>query len=378
MFIAWLVIGIIILVVVVYMLIRLYIPFWSRQPVFHIYDLPYYFFSPRILSESLPRMDQKYVNMKNIIVQYGTEANKSKQQEMTMLLRNHYLRDKRLQYLPKTENIVPYLELNNVIILHYYYADTIIGTITIRPIECILDKKVVEVQYVDFLCVHKNHRKKGIAQQLIGTLYYYQRHNTPYKISLFKNEGKQRGIIPFAMYETYRVMLKKIPHIKLNPSYHFTKATKRCFHSLRGTILSMKSAFRYYISMPITNLLLLLTSNNIELYYLSYKDTILALYFVRHSQCYNEENKVVKEIYCSYKTQECSKAYFKNGFQLLLHTMQQQSSDCIIENVGHTIWLVDWLKVSGYIQKTEKYLVGYYLYNYLHKTVKTNELCVNL
>ena len=58
--------------------------------------------------------------------------------------------------------------------------------------------------------------------------------------------------------------------------------------------------------------------------------------------------------------------------------MQQQSSDCIIENVGHTIWLVDWLKVSGYIQKTEKYLVGYYLYNYLHKTVKTNELCVNL
>ncbi len=378
MLIVYFLLGIVILFIVVYLLIRLYIPFWSKQPVFHVYDVPYYFFSPMILSESIPKIDDKYVNMKNIIVKYGNEENKPIQDVMTTLLREHYLRDKTLNYLPENNNIVPYLELNDVIILYYYYADTIIGTITLRPIDCILDGNTLYLQYVDFLCVDKGHRKKGIAQQLIGTLYYYQRHNSYYKVSLFKNEGKQRAIIPFAMYETYRIKLKKISNLKLHPEYTFTKVTDKNFYKLYEVFTQIKSDFRYYISVNLTNLLLLITTDNIEMYYLSHKDTILALYYVRNSQCYNEDNKIVKEIYCSYKTAECSKEYFQNGFQILLHKLQADSNECIIENVGHTIELVDWLKSSGYILKSNMYLVGFYLYNYLHSTVDSKELFINI
>jgi GNAT superfamily N-acetyltransferase len=316
--------------------------------------------------------------MKNIVVKYGNEEKKSMQDRLTMLLKDNYLRDKRLNYLPESNNIIPYLELNDVIILYYYYADTIIGTITLRPVECILGGNTVYLQYVDYLCVHKEHRKKGIAQQLIGTLYYYQRHNSYYKVSLFKNEGKQRAIIPFAKYETYRIKLAVIPNLKLHPEYTFTKVTDKNIYKLYEIFSQIKADFLYYISVNLTNLLLLITTGNIELYYLSHKDVILSLYYVRNSHCYNEDNKIVKEIYCSYKAQKCSKEYFQNGFQLLLHKLQEQSYESIIENVGHTIWLVDWLKSSGYIITIDMYLVGYYLYNYLHKTVDSTHLFINL
>lgn len=378
MLILYWVLGIMSILVLICILIRLYIPYWGRQPVFHVYDLPYYFFSPKVLSDSIPQIDDKYVNMKNIIPIYGNEQNTSSQSKMTNLLREHYLRSKNLNYLPEDKNIVPYLELNDVIILYYLYGDSIIGTITLRPLDCVFNGSTVSLQYVDYLCVHKDHRKKGIAQQLISTLYYYQRHKTYYKISLFKNEGKQRAIVPFTIYDSYRIVLKKIKKPELHPDYKFIKVSEKNIHMLYEVFKTIKLDFTYYVSMNITNLLLLITTGNIELYYLSYKDTILSLYYVRNSKCYNMENKLVKEVYTTYKTKQCIVSNFQIGFMLLLHTLQDDSLECIVENVGHTKRLIEWLKKSAYINKMDRYVVGYYLYNYLHKTVKSEDLFINI
>ena len=132
------------------------------------------------------------------------------------------------------------------------------------------------------------------------------------------------------------------------------------------------------MSTDITNLLLLITTGNIELYYLQYKDVILSLYFVRNSVCYNSENKIVKEIYATYKTKECSMEYFQNGFQIVLEMIYKESPDCIIESIGHTIGLLHWLKTTGYILIKYKYIVGFYLFNYIHNTIKANDLFINL
>ena len=369
---------IVIILIVLYILIRLCLPFWSRQPVFHIYNIWYYFVSPRIISEQLPRLDDKYVNTKNIRVAYGNDNNQPYVDEMVSLIRNHYLRSKDLNYLPEKTHIVPYLELKDVIILHYYYADKIIGTITLRPIDCILNGTTLPLQYVDYLCVHNNHRKKGIAQQLIRTLYYYQRHKTYYKISLFKNEGKQRAIMPLTIYDSYRLIIKKIPMLTLHPNYKLLKITDKNIHNLFSTLNNIKSDFKHYISINITNLLLLITTGNIELYCLSYKDTILSLYYVRNSRCYNKDNNIVKEIYATYKTSNLSIEDFQNGFQLLLAKMYKESPECIIENIGHSKWLIEWLYNKGYIEKLTKYIVGYYLYNYVYKTINSEELFINL
>ena len=369
---------IVLFIVLIYIVIRLCLPFWSKQPVFHIYDIWYYFVSPRIISQEMPRLDDKYVNTKNIRVVYGNENNESNVDDMVKLISNHYLRTRDLNYLPKKKHIVSYLEVKDVIILHYYYADKIIGTITLRPVDCILNGTTVPLQYVDYLCVHNNHRKKGIAQQLIRTLYYYQRHKTYYKISLFKNEGKQRAIMPLTIYDSYRLIIKKIPMLTLHPNYKLLKVTDKNIHNLFSTLNNIKSDFKHYISINITNLLLLITTGNIELYCLSYKDTILSLYYVRNSRCYNKDNNIVKEIYATYKTSNVSIEDFQNGFQLLLGKMYKESPECIIENIGHSKWLMEWLYNKGYIEKLTKYIVGYYLYNYVYKTINSEELFINL
>ena len=43
----------------------------------------------------------------------------------------------------------------------------IVSAMTTRPLNAILNGNEVSVDYVDFLCVHKSHRKKGLAQKII-------------------------------------------------------------------------------------------------------------------------------------------------------------------------------------------------------------------
>ena len=58
--------------------------------------------------------------------------------------------------------------------------------------------------------------------------------------------------------------------------------------------------------------------------------------------------------------------------------MYKESPECIIENIGHSKWLIEWLYNKGYIEKLTKYIVGYYLYNYVYKTINSEELFINL
>jgi hypothetical protein len=58
------IIGIILLVI--YAIIKYKYGFWIHQPVYHIYDISYYFRSNQIIDENLPTMN-KYVNLNNII-----------------------------------------------------------------------------------------------------------------------------------------------------------------------------------------------------------------------------------------------------------------------------------------------------------------------
>ena len=48
--------------------------------------------------------------------------------------------------------------------------------ITSRPLEVYINSTCFWTYYVDYLCVHKQHRKKTIAPQLIQTHEYFQRH----------------------------------------------------------------------------------------------------------------------------------------------------------------------------------------------------------
>ena len=125
--------------------------------------------------------------------------------------------------------------------------------------------------------------------------------------------------------------------------------------------------------MSISQLLSLIVSNNITLYTLNYKDSVLALYFIKNTQCFHN-NKEVKEIYSSYKTTGCTKEMFIEGCRQIIGKIQKTDNEIIIENIGHNTLLLDSFKSNT----TSSYVTGYYLYNYIHKTVSPQNLYINV
>ena len=82
-----------------------------------------------------------------------------------------------------------------------YELEEIRGLITGRPVFLCENGKRRPIYYVDYLCVHKSHRKKDIATKLIATYFYEQRHRVPaIKSCLFKREGKLLNIVPLCTY----------------------------------------------------------------------------------------------------------------------------------------------------------------------------------
>ena len=347
-------------------------PFWAQQPVFHVYDLPYYFMKPGVIEEKKTSVS-KWVNHKNMLSVSSVEANKPYQKEMTKLIAAHYLRNKSLEYIPKDENIEPYINTRDVLVLHYYYADRMIGTITLRSVNMTISGHSPPVQYVDFLCVHKDHRKKGIAQELIATLYHEQRRKSYYKVSLFKNEGMQRGIIPLCIYRSYRLSLRDYVMMKLAPPYGLEELTDKTFHTMYPILKYIVNEFECSVSMDMCHMLLLLSTKNILIYKLQYRNKVLAVYFVRNTNCYHG-GREVKELYCSYKTVDCSNELFVLGCGQMMGEIKKNCDEIIIENIGHSRWLVDEFRSLV----TSSYITGYYLYNYIHKTVSPSRVYINL
>ena len=86
----------------------------------------------------------------------------------------------------------------------------LIGVITCRPLYITHLNHYFSVYYVDYLCIHKHHRKKGIAPQLIQTLgYQHSKETRKHHIYLFKKETNITGIVPLTIYKTYGILLEE-------------------------------------------------------------------------------------------------------------------------------------------------------------------------
>ena len=200
--------------------------FWIIQPVFHVYDIGYMFFPPGIIDFSLPGKN-KFTNFKNIETIMYQECSDIQMNSLKEFICMNYLQNKSNVFSPKLENIEPYFKGHNqksFVTFYkepYFLWDTtsqstishekIIGTITGRPVNILIkDGEMFNAYYIDYLCVDKNNRKKGIAPQVIQTHHYNQRHiNKDILVSVFKREEVLTGIVPLCVYDTYGFSVKK-------------------------------------------------------------------------------------------------------------------------------------------------------------------------
>ena len=388
---------IVIIVFIIYIYIRIKYGFWMIQPVFHIYNLNYILNPPGIICEMLPDKN-KYTNFKDIHTIYFSDMEPFQSSKYTRFIQTNYLQNKDNYFSPKFPNISSYfIGHNEKTFISFYYKTThlldmnkhttipnhdIIGTITSRPLNIFMNNEQNErkkrnnekneptfkAYYVDYLCVHKEQRKKGIAPQLIQTHHYNQRHkNKNIVVSLFKREDELTGIVPLCVYSTYGFSANYWTKPNdLSSEYTILEINPQNFRFIYNFIRENQSMFDIVVYPDISNMIELIKTKNIFIYALLCDDEIICCYFYRKTCVFVDKGLEVLSCFASICNDEQS--IFIQGFKISFWKIASEHyfGFCAIENISHNDIIIDNIK-----EKTEPLVVSptaYFFYNFAYPT----------
>ena len=379
----------------IYIYIRLKYGFWFSQPVFHVYDLLYIFKPPGIIQHDLPEKN-KYTNFKNIETIIFPELSELKKTRLVNFIRSNYLQNKENIFSPQSQNIIPYFTGHNTKTFVSFYneenlmldlkkgtmiEDTkIIGIMTSRPIHIAINNNDKDAKfdayYVDYLCVDKIYRKKGIAPQIIQTHEYNQRHlNKNIVVSLFKREDELTGIVPLCVYSTYGFSVNKwAKPPELHASHKLLEINAQNFHFLLDFIKHNSKKFGIVISTEVTNIIELIKTKNIFIYVILLDDEIICAYFYRKSCTFIEKNMEVLSCFASINTTDNST--FIQGFKISFWKIAAENffGFSAIEEISHNHIIIDNLKI-----KTAPLIVSptaYFFYNFAYPTFSSDKVLI--
>jgi len=379
--------------------IRVKYGFWALQPVFHVYNLTYMIWPPGIINHELPEKN-KYTNFKNIETIVYNELSDLKINKFVNFVKTHYLQNKDNVYSPKKKNILPYFNSHNTksffsfysedIILHDLKKGTmiedkkIIGIITGRPIHISINNSKndkinakFDAYYIDYLCVDKNYRKKGIAPQIIQTHYYNQSHlNKNITVSLFKREDELTGIVPLCVYSTYGFHVKKwTKPFDLHSMYTLLEITEQNLHFLLDFIKINNAKFDIVINSDISNIIELIKTKNIFIYIILLNDEIISAYFYRKSCTFIEKGLEVLSCFASINNCE-SEDIFIHGFKISFWKIAEKNNFgfAAIESISNNNIII-----NNLLLKTVPLIVSptaYFFYNFAYSTFNPEKVLI--
>lgn len=350
------------LIIILYIWIKLRFQFWSRQPVFHIYNIYYWFFYQGII--------QKYLPEKNKYYSYNYQTDKYiPTNVLVQFISTHFLNRSDIVYKPTIETMTLLFKQSIQPLITTYYKDNqLVGCITARQLTISINnytcptRIVVPCYYIDFLCVHKDYRKQNIAPTLIQTHEYNQRKKTNILVSLFKREGKLNVIVPLVLYTTYGYII-----------YKWKEEIKTITISAQQLvyICSILNFLECKILPNLSTLIDLVKSKVLIIKIIGNINNVAALYIFRDTQT-NYRNKDCIECLGSYNF-TLSYDIFLKGFKSCLSKLTYRF--VFVENLGDNNIINQLLRQ----QQTPSTVcpMAYYLYNYVYKSIKaTNTLII--
>ena len=391
---------IMLIILLAYAYVKTKLGFWAIQPVFHVYDFAYMIKPPGIIDHSLPS-DNKYTNFRKIETIVNDELSPLQSQRFVNLISTQYLRNKDNIFSPTKENIIPYFNGHtNKSFITFYNDDTLlldvknsttiadkqtVGIITSRPVYISITKRSATkcdedihlmAYYVDYMCVDKQHRKTGIAQQLIQTHHYNQRHiNKTIGVSLFKREDELTGIVPLCVYSTYgfKVDTWSKP-CDLSAEHAILEINAQNFHILFDFIKTAGKKFDILINTEIANIVELIKTKNIFIYAIVVNETVASAYFFRKSCVQVEKN--MEALSCFASICDCDETIFAHGFKISFWKIAHDHyfGFSVIEDIADNNIIINNIKY-----KTTPYIVSptaYFFYNYAYPTFNANKTFV--
>ena len=377
--------------------VRIRFPFWCVQPVFHVYDLGYLIFPPGIIQHSLPEKN-KYINFKKVNTVSFPMLSEYQTSQWIHFIQVHYLKNGDNVFIPKRENLLPYFHGHMAVSFLSFYLEPemitdskkgevlehnkIVGVITSRPVNISIwrDKKknTMNAYYVDYLCVHRQDRKKGVAPQLIQTHHYNQRHrNQNIAVNLFKREGDLTGIVPLCVYKTYGFpVVTWVKPPELPASMALLEITPQNMVLLHDFLKKCEPMFDILIYTELSNLVELIKTKNLFVYViLSNQHEVSCAYFFKKSCVLLE--KGLEILTCIGSIYDSSFPYsldmFLHGFKISFWKIAEKNNFgfAAIENISHNHLIIHHL-----MKKTKPSVISpcaYFFYNFAYPTFSSTK-----
>ena len=385
--------------------IRLKYKFWAIQPVFHFYDIYYWFKNVGIINKELPKKN-KYTNFTNIVTIDFEKISKKQIKQFLFLIQNNYLKNKDNIFNPCENNIIPYFTGNNhPCFCSFYYEQVLledvknkntindkklIGVVTSRPLSVWINNKnqdniSFDAYYVDYLCVDKMYRKKNIAPQLIQTHEYNQSHqNKKISVSLFKREDVLTGIIPICIYSTYGFNMKNwtspnplpLPFTILSVDkqnayyvYNFIKDIKDIKDK------NIKNKWKLIIIPSISNIIELVKTKNLFIKFILLEHEIKAIYFFRKTCTFLKEDKQIISLIASIQG-NIDTDLFIDGFKWSLSSIVKENifHYLAVEDISDNNIIINNLKIKTHPEIVSP--TAYFFYNFAYETFPSNKVLI--
>ena len=380
--------------------IKLTFRFWSEQPVFHVYDFCYYILPCGVIRRSLPEKN-RYCNFKNIETVSTNKMEPLHWSQMLRLIRKHYLQSGENVFMPNKENIEPYFVGHvGMSFFSFYYDDELlidsktsdaisskklISIMTSRPMHVSINSAnnsndaVFDVYYVDYLCVDKNYRKKGIAPQMIQTHNYNQSLlNKRISVSLFKREGKLTGIVPLCVYSTIGFdMTQWTKPDELLPIVSLVECgSSNIQHLFDFYKETNKNKFDICILTETSNMMELIKTNNIFVFMMIKEGNVMCAYFFRKScTCIKKEGEVIN---CFASINTCKNPdLFAHGYKVAVWKLKNVYNTyryAVIEDISDSYTIIENLK-----RRSKPMLVNptaYFFYNFAYPTFSSRRVFI--
>jgi hypothetical protein len=392
-------------IILFFVYIRLKYKFWALQPVFHFYDIYYWFINVGIIRQELPDKN-RYVNLKQIKVNIFENIDKlTKNQIVTLIQLNYFINTEKKdnKYYPKTENILPYFIGHNSKTFWSYFIEPellidnktgktieenkIIGAITSRPLHvkintsiCNNNNNEFDVYYVDYLCVNKSWRKKNIAPQLIQTHEYIQSYeNRKICVSLFKREEELTGIIPLTLYKAYCFNMRKwVKPEVLNHRISILTGDKQNMYYFYNFINSLKNNqnFDILVYPELSNIIELVSTNNIYIKMLVIDGEIEGIYIFRKTCTFIEKDKEIISCIASINN-SLSNDEFIHGFKVSLWSILKEHNNfkyLLMEDISDNKYIINNLCIHTH--PTAISPMAYFFYNFAYTPFKSEKCLI--
>jgi ribosomal protein S18 acetylase RimI-like enzyme len=353
------------------------------------------FKAPGILHNYLPAKN-KYTNFKDIETYIFEEVGFIHLQRFLNLIKYNYLQNKENIFMPEKNNIVPYFTGHSMkSFLSLYYKENnildnktdkiitdkkIIGAMTSRPVSIKINNGSEDAEfkayYVDYLCVDKQNRKKGIAPQLIQTHHYNQRHlNKSVVVSLFKREHELTGIVPLCVYSTFGFPVTTwTKPTNLSSEYKILEINPQNYYLLLDFIKINNSKFDIIINADVGNIIELIKTKNIFIYTIICDGDIICAYYFRKSCVQIEKNMEV--LTCFASLSNTNDTIFVKGFKIIFWKIAAENmfGFAAIENISYNHIIID-----DILLKTRPLIISptaYFFYNFAYPTFHSNKVFI--